>query len=205
MQHLGLVALDALVHVVRNVGAFLQIVGVAHKLTGHVHGHVAAADHGHFLGFQRPFARAGRISVIPFHELGGTVDAVKVGARQSERLVFHGSGGEQHGIVAFEQFVEGHILAEFHIAVQVDVRIVERLFECAGNEFDGGVVGGHAVAHQAERHRQLFEQVDAGLGSQAQFLAELAQLTKENVGGVDACGTGADYCNTKFISFSHAL
>ena len=38
-----------------------------------------------------------------------------------------------------------------------------------------------------------------------QFVAELAQLAQEDVGGVDACGAGADNSNTKFISLSHAL
>ena len=205
VQHLGLVALDAFVHVVRNVGTFLQIVGVAHELARHVHGHVATADYGDFFGFERPFASAGRIAVIPFHELGGTVHAVKIGSRQSERLVFHCTGGEQHGVVAFEQFVKRHVLAEFHVAVQVDVGVVERLLERAGDELDGRMIGGHAVAHQAERYGQLFEQVDAGLGTQAEFVAELAQLAQEDVGGVDACGAGADNSNTKFISLSHAL
>ena len=203
MQGLRLIGLDPLVHVVRNVGAFLQIVSVAHQLARHVHGHVAAADHSDFLGIERPFAGAGRVTVVPFHELGGTVHAVQVGARQAERLVFDGTSGEQHGIVTFQQLVERHVLAEFHVAVEVDVRVVERLLESGCDEFDGRMVGGHAVAHQTERHRQLFEQVDAGLGAQSQFLAELAQLAQENIGGVDACRTGADYSNTKFVSFAH--
>ena len=205
VKHTRLVGLDALIYVVRNVGALLQIIGIAHELASHVHGHVAAADHGDFLSFKRPFASAGRITVVPFHELGCAVHAVQIGARQSERLVFDGTGGEQHGIVTFEQFVERHVLAEFHVAVQVDVRIVERLFECRRDEFDGRMIGGHAVAHQTERHRQLFEQVDSGGSAEAELLAELLQLAQENVRGVDACRAGADYSNTKFMSFSHAL
>ena len=205
VKHTRLVGLDALIYVVRNVGALLQIIGIAHELASHVHGHVAAADHGDFLSFKRPFASAGRITVVPFHELGCAVYAVQIGARQSERLVFDCTGGEQHGIVTFEQFVERHVLAEFHVAVQVDVRIVERLFECRRDEFDGRMIGGHAVAHQTERHRQLFEQVDSGGSAEAELLAELLQLAQENVRGVDACRAGADYSNTKFMSFSHAL
>jgi len=203
VQGLRLVGLDALVHVVRNVGFGLEIVGVAHELARHVHGHVAAADHSDFLGIERPFAGAGRVTVVPFHELGGTVHAVQVGARQAERLVFDGTSGEQHRVVTFQQLVKRHVLAEFHVAVQVDVWVVERLLESGCDEFDGRVVGGHAVAHQAERHRQLFEQVDAGLGAQSQLFAELAQLAQENIGRVDACGAGADYSNTKFVGFAH--
>ena len=205
VQGLGLVGLDTLVHVVRNVGFGFEIVGVAHELARHVHGHVAAADHGDLFGVERPFAGAGRITVIPFHELCGTVHAVQIRSRQAERLVLHRAGGEQHGVVAFEQLVERHVLAEFHVAVQVDVRVVEGLLERGRDEFDGWMVGGHAVAYQAERHRQLFKQVDAGLGAQAELLAKLLELAQEDVGRVDACRAGADYSDTKFLSFSHAL
>ena len=205
VQHASLVRLDALVHIVWNVSAFLQIVGIAHEFARHIHGHVAAADHGDFLSFKRPFASAGRITVVPFHKLGCAIHAIQVGTRQSKRLVLNGTGGEQHGIVTLKQLVEGHVLAEFHVAIQVDVGVVECLFECRRDEFDGRVVGGHAVAHQAERHRQLFEQVDSGGSAEAELLAELLQLAQENVRGVDACRAGADYSNTKFISFSHAL
>ena len=203
MQGLRLVGLDALVHVVRNVGFGLEIVGVAHELARHVHGHVAAADHGDLFGIERPFAGAGRIAVIPFHEFRGAVHAVQIRSRQAERLVLHRASSEQHRVVTFQQLVKRHVLAEFHVAVQVDVRVVERLLESGCDEFDGRVVGGHAVAHQAERHRQLFEQVDAGLGAQSQLFAELAQLAQENIGRVDACGAGADYSNTKFVGFAH--
>ena len=205
VQHASLVLLDALVHIVWNISAFLQIVGIAHEFARHIHGHVATADHGNFLSFKRPFASAGRITVVPFHKLGCAIHAIQVGARQSKRLVLNGTGGEQHGIVTLKQLVEGHVLAEFHVAIQVDVGVVERLFECRRDEFDGRVVGGHAITYQAERHRQLFEQVDARGRAEAKLLAELLQLAQENVGGVDACRAGADYSNTKFISFSHAL
>ena len=46
---------------------------------------------------------------------------------------------------------------------------------------------------------------DSGGSAEAELLAELLQLAQENVRGVDACRAGADYSNTKFISFSHAL
>ena len=46
---------------------------------------------------------------------------------------------------------------------------------------------------------------DSGGSSEAELLAELLQLAQENVRGVDACRAGADYSNTKFMSFSHAL
>ena len=204
VQHARLVGLDTLIHVVGDVGAGLEIVGVAHELAGHVHGHVAAADHGDLLGLERPGAGAGRIAVIPFHELGRAIHAIQVGAGQTQRLVLHRAGGEQHGVIAGEQLVERHVLAELHIAVQVDVRIVERLLERVGDELDGRMVGGHAVADQAERHGQLLEQIDAGVLAQAQLGAGLLELAQEDIGGVDAGRAGADHCNAKFVVLSHA-
>ena len=182
VEHLGLVLADALVHVVRNVGLGLEVVGVAHEFAGHVHGHVAAADHGDVLGRKRPFAGTGGVAVIPFDELGGAVHAFKVGTGQVQRLVLDRAGGEQHGVVTGQQVVKSHVLAEFHVAVEVDVRVVERLLKRGGDELDGRVVRGHTVTHQAERHRQLLEQVDARFGAEAKFFAQLLELAQEDIG-----------------------
>ena len=84
MQHASLVRLDTLVHIVWNVSAFLQIVGIAHEFARHIHGHVATADHGDFLSVEWPLASAGRITVVPFHKLGCAIHAIQVGARQSK-------------------------------------------------------------------------------------------------------------------------
>ena len=182
VEHLGLVLADALVHVVRNVGLGLEVVGVAHEFAGHVHGHVAAADHGDVLGRKRPFAGTGGVAVIPFDELGGAVHAFKVGTGQVQRLVLDRAGGEQHGVVTGQQVVKSHVLAEFHVAVEVDVRVVERLLKRGGDELDGRVVRGHTVTHQAERHGQLLEQVDARFGAEAKFFAQLLELAQEDIG-----------------------
>ena len=88
----------------------------------------------------------------------------------------------------------------------MNVRVVERLLKRVGDELDGRMVGGHAIAHQTERHGQLLEQINAGAGAEAQPLAELLELAQEDVGRVDASRTGADYGDTKFsvLGFSHA-
>ena len=98
------------------------------------------------------------------------------------RLVLDRAGGEQHGVVTGQQVVKGHVLAEFHIAVEVDVRVVERLLKRGGDELDGRVVRGHTVTHQAERHGQLLEQVDARFGAEAKFFAQLLELAQEDIG-----------------------
>ena len=182
VEHLGLVLADALVHVVRNVGLGLEVVGVAHEFAGHVHGHVAAADYGDVLGRKRPFAGTGGVAVIPFDELGGAVHAFKVGTGQVQRLVLDRAGGEQHGVVTGQQVVKSHVLAEFHVAIEVDVRVVERLLKRGGDELDGRVVRGHTVTHQAEGHGQLLEQIDARFGAEAELFAQLLELAQEDIG-----------------------
>ena len=89
----------------------------------------------------------------------------------------------------------------------MDVRVIERLLKRGGDELDGRVVRGHTVTHQPERYRQFFEQVDARFGAEAEFFAQLLQLTQEDVGGIDAGRPGADYSNAEFSihGFSHAL
>ena len=61
----------------------------------------------------------------------------------------------------------------------MDVRVVERLLKRGGDELDGRVVRGHTVTHQAERHRQLFEQVDARFGAEAKLFAQLLELRRK--------------------------
>ena len=133
-----------------------QVVGVAHQLAGHVHGHVAAADHSDVLGIEAAIRgrRSGNRRTIPRTWRHRT----RLQGRRpagSSGLSLDGTSGEQHRVVTFQQLVKRHVLAEFHVAVQVDVRVIERLLESGCDEFDGRVVGGHAVAHQAEGHRHF--------------------------------------------------
>ncbi len=57
------------------------------------------------------------------------------------------------------------------------------------------MVRGHAVAHQTERHRQLFEQVDARFGAEAKLFAQLLELAQEDIRMVDAGRASADNSN----------
>ena len=40
----------------------------------------------------------------------------------------------------------------------------------------------HTVTHQAERHGQLLEQVDARFGAEAKLFAQLLELAQEDIG-----------------------
>lgn len=86
--------------------------GVAHELARDVHRHIAATDHCDAFRFERPFAHAGRVAVVPLHKARGTVHAVEIGARNRERLVFDRTGREQNRVIPLQQILERHILAE---------------------------------------------------------------------------------------------
>ena len=203
VEFLRLVVLDALVHVVGNVGFRTQIVGVAHELARDVHRHIAATDHCDAFRFERPFAHAGRVAVVPLHKARGTVHAVEIGARNRERLVFDRTGREQNRVIPLQQILERHILAELDVGVQMDVRIIQRFLERRCNEFDRRMIRRHAIAHEAERHRQFLEQIDARVRAESEFVAELGELAQEDVGGVDAGRARANNSNTKFRILSH--
>ena len=96
----------------------------------------------------------------------------------------HGAGGEDHGVVVVLEVVEGDVGAEAHVAEDADVAAVEHLAEGVDDALDARVVGRDAVADQPVRGGQLLEQVDRDV--------ELAFGLEEDVGGVDACGSGAD-------------
>ncbi|KFJ04438.1 hypothetical protein BITS_1303 [Bifidobacterium tsurumiense] len=210
MQFLGLILADSFVHVVWNIGTLFQIVGIAHKLTRHIHGHITAADNGNRLGIQRPFASAGWITVIPFHEFGSAMYTFEIRARKHKRIVFHCTCCEKHGIIACKQVFQHHILAEFDIGIEVNIRIIQCLFQGICDEFDAWVVRGHAIANQSKWHRKLFKYIDASLGAQSQFLTGFAQLTQEYIRGIHSCRARSYYCNPQFfrillLLLSHAF
>jgi hypothetical protein len=66
---------------------------------GHVEGHVAVADHGDFLGIQRPFAGNVRVSVVPGDEVGAAEGSLEFDARDVQVRVLDGAGGENDGVV----------------------------------------------------------------------------------------------------------
>ena len=179
--------LEPLVDVAGDLGEE-HVVGVLGQHAGDVEGHVAVADDRDLAGLERPGAREVRVAVVPGHELGGPVHAPEVVAGDVQRGVVDGSGGEDHGVVVGAEVGEGQVPAELHVAEEADVAAPQDGAQRGDDALDPGVVGGHAVADEAERGRVAVEQVDADL--------ELPVLhglgLGEHVRGVDAGRTGAD-------------
>ena len=186
VQFTGLVALNPLVDIVRDVGA-QQVVGPPHQDSGDIHGHVPASDDGHLPGIQGPVLVSVGIAVIPFDEVGGPVNAIKLMPGNLQGAIVHSAGGEEHHIIALKQVIQVDVLAELHIRIEMDLGVVQRLLQGAGDVLDAGVVRGHAVTDQTEGDGQLLEQIDPGPVAQTQVCPLFPKLPQQDVRGVDPC------------------
>ena len=179
--------LQAAVDVVRDFGD-QEVIGVLGEHPGDVEGHVAVADHGDFLGLQRPVAGNVRVAVVPGDEVGAAVGALEFDARDVQVRVLDGAGGEDDGVVVRAEVLEREVRAVVDVAEEADVPAVQDLVQGVDDALDARVVRGHAVADQAVRRRVAVEEVDAD--------GELAALDGlalgQDVRGVHTGGSGAD-------------
>ena len=65
------------------------------------------------------------------------------------------------GVVVLAQVVKREVGAEVDVGEQADVAALQDIRERHDDLLDARVVGGHAVAHEAERRGQSLEEVDA--------------------------------------------
>ena len=179
--------LQAAVDVVRDFGD-QEVIGVLGEHPGDVEGDVAVADHGDFLGIQRPVAGNVRVAVVPGDEVGAAVGALEFDARDVQVRVLDGAGGEDDGVVVRAEVLEREVRAVVDVAEEADVAAVQDLVQGVDDALDARVVGGHAVADQAVGRRVAVEEVDAD--------GELAALDGfalgQDVRGVHTGGSGAD-------------
>ena len=62
------------------------------------------------------------MAVVPADELGRADHAGQILAGNAELAVVRRADGQDHGVVEFEQFVDGNVAADRHIADEVDAR-----------------------------------------------------------------------------------
>jgi hypothetical protein len=117
----------------RHVG-LRQLLRVAGDDAGHVHGHVADADHGHRLGIkhERVHVHVG-VAAVPVDEVGGGVAAGQVLAVDAEPAVAHRARRVHHGVVGGEQVLAGHVFAEPDPAEERDVRAFQDAPQVVGH------------------------------------------------------------------------
>ncbi len=91
-----------------------------------------------------------RVTVVPRHEVRGTVTAGQVDSRDVQWTVPPaGTGGEDHRVVMAAQVGEGDIAAVVHIADEANLVPGQHPAQRLDDLLDPRVIGRHAVAHQA--------------------------------------------------------
>ena len=149
---------------------------------GHVERDVADTQNRDLLGLERPGAGDVGVTVVPGHEVGGAVRAIKVNTRDVEIGVVEGAGGKDDGVVVLAELVEGEVRAHVDVGQQADVAAAKHVREGDDDLLDARVVRRNAVAHQAEGRREPLDDVDGDVDA----------LLREDVGGVGASWSGAD-------------
>ena len=130
------------------------------------------------------------MAVEPAHEVGGAVRALEIDARDVEIGIADGARREDDRVVVLLQVVERDVGAEVHVAEEADVTAVEHLAQRRDDALDARMVGRDAVADQSVGCRKLLEEVDRDV--------EAALGFQQDVGGVDAGGSGADDGQSQF-------
>ena len=185
----GLVVLEALVDVGGDLGGEKFVAGLGED-TGDIEGDVADTEDSDLLGFERPRTRYVGVAVVPGDEVGCAVAAIEVDAGDVQCAVGVCAGGEDDGVVEAAEIIQGDVGAVVDVAEEADLRLVEDLVQGGDDALDAGVVGGNAVADEAEGRRHAFEEVDA----------HVCVGLHEGVGGIDAGWSGADDGNAERTS-----
>lgn len=194
----GLVVLEALVDVGGDLGRQQFVAGLGEN-AGDVECNVADAEDGDLLGFERPRTRYVGVAVVPGDEVGRAVAAVEFDARDAERTVGIGAGGEDDRVVERLQVVEGDVGAVVDVAEQAYLRLVEHLVQGGDDALDARMIRRDAVTNQAEGRGHALEEVDADAAA-----GNCGVGFHEGVGGVDAGGAGADDSDPEWaVGVSH--
>ena len=106
---------------------------------------------------------------------------VEIFARDAEPAVDGCTVGEDDRVVVLVQVLHGQLPTDVDVAQEPHCRVLEHRGERQSDRLELGVVGRHAVPHEAERRRKAVEHVDAHVVAGAQ-----------RVGRVDPGGPGTD-------------
>src|SRR5690606_21535164 len=165
-----------------------EVLDVLGEDPGDVERDVADPEDRDALRLERPRPRHVRVPVVPGDEVRGAVAARQVDARDGQRGVLVGAGGDDDGVVVLPQLLHRHVGADVDVPDEADVAPGEDLLQGDDDLLDPRVVGGDAVPDQAEGRGKALVEVDgdlqAGLG--------------QDVGGVDAGWAGTDEGNAQW-------
>ena len=124
---------------------------------------VADPDDGHGLravGQMHDLAVVG-VAAVPGDELRRGKAAREIFTGDSQPAVVRRADGKNDRVVVALDVLHGEIGAEVHVAEEAHPRVFEGLVERRDDRLDLRVIGRHAVADQAVRCMQTFDDVDA--------------------------------------------
>ena len=159
----------------------VQLAGVPDQDPGHVDRHVADPDHRDRFGVQGEGGGVDvRVPAVPVDEVGGREAAGQVLTGNAEPPVAHRAGGVHHGVVAGQQVLAGHVVAEMDGTEEADAVVLKHAAQVVGDRLDRLVVGSDAVTDQPVGGRQPVEHIHPDhLGR-----VERAGLLDQRLGGV---------------------
>ena len=103
------------------------------------------------------------MAVVPADEFGRTHDAGKVFPRNAELAIVRRTDGKDHGVVQLKQVRDRHVLADSHIADEIDACAVRHFVVTLADRFQRLVVRGDAEADQPIRNGIAIDDVDPSL------------------------------------------
>ena len=131
---------------------------------GDVERDIAVADHHRRLHLERR-RQAGKfgMAVIPADEARRADHPGQVAPLDLQRRIGGRAGREDHGVVEFEQFGDGDVAADEHVAAEADIVGQRDLLVALLHRLDRLVVRGDAEADQPVGHGHAVDHVDAHL------------------------------------------
>ena len=167
------------------VGNFsdVQFIGSFGENAGNVEADVANADYCNGLGGEVPVASELWVGVVKTNEFASAVVLREIGPWDIQVTVAGSASGEDDGVVELTQFIDADLLADVNVSEQPDLRLVQYAVQGLNDALDSRVVGGNAVANQAEWNWEAFVKIDG----------DIAAGLHEGIGGVDAGWPRTDY------------
>ncbi|SII88396.1 Uncharacterised protein [Mycobacteroides abscessus subsp. abscessus] len=173
----------------------LHVIGLLGKHARDVECDVAVADDRNLLSLKRPVLAHIGVRVVPVDEVRGTVGTGEVDAGDVQRGIDEAAGGEDHGVVAIGELVQGDVDSVVDVGEHPDVSPVEDLDQGVDDALDPGVIRSHPVADQTERGWESLEEIDADL--------EITLSLRQQISRIDPSGTGTDNSHTERTGHSH--
>lgn len=87
------------------------------------------------------------MAVIPGHEVGSAIAAFQVDARNLQRRIRIGSGGDDNRVVIIVELRQRNVRPDIHVAMEGNIAPLKNIKEGVNNRLDSRMIGGHPIAN----------------------------------------------------------